>query len=148
MHDFSNFDKSIEILEKIIKIQPYNYRPYFILGNTYLEMALFTQNKNLVFQKAEQAFKESLRFYSNLEDSRLALGIAFIQQKKFDQALIEFKKCIMINHQKIECYFNQGKIYEQQKDFKKAREYYQEGLKIKPNNKEIKKALKELENKI
>ncbi|MBI4652724.1 O-antigen ligase family protein [Candidatus Kuenenbacteria bacterium] len=140
--EFSNFDKSIETLKKIIKIQPDNYRPYFILGNTYLEMASFAQNKNLVFQKAEQAFKKSLEFFPNSVDTRLSLGITYAEQEKFDQALTEFKKCGSINSKVVECYFNQGKIYEQKKDFQKAKEYYQKALEINSNIKAIKDALK------
>ncbi|MFH1838606.1 MAG: O-antigen ligase family protein [Candidatus Kuenenbacteria bacterium] len=144
--DYSNFDKSIETLEKIIKIQPYNYYPYFILGNTYLEMALFAKNKNLVFQKAEQAFKNSLKFFPNLVDTHLGLGITYAQQEKFKEALTEFKKCALINPKQDKCFFNQGKIYERQKDFKQAKEYYQKALKINPNTKAAKEALEKIKN--
>jgi len=141
IREFNNFDKSIEILERVIKLYPNNYRSYFILGETYLKMVSFAQNKNLVFQKAEQAFKNSLKFFPNSVDTHLNLGIVFIQQQKFEQALTEFKKCVLINPKKVECLFNQGKIYEQQKDFKQAKEFYQKVLKIDPNLKVVQEAL-------
>ncbi|MEK7558028.1 MAG: tetratricopeptide repeat protein, partial [Patescibacteria group bacterium] len=143
-HNYNNFDKSIETLEKIIKLQPHNYRPYFILGNTYLEMASFAKNKNLVFQKTEQSFNDSLKIFPNSVETHLNLGIIYAQQEKFEQALTEFKKCALINPKQTECFFNQGKIYEQQKNFKKAKEYYQKVLNVNPNIKAAKNALKKL----
>ncbi len=76
--------------------------------------------------------------------------LAFIKekQKKTDEAIALYKKSIKLNKNYVRTYYLLANLYKRKKDFKKAIEAINEGLKHNPDSKYLKKKLKRIEKKM
>lgn len=81
-------------------------------------------------EKTEQEFLESGKFY-------------FINSK-FDEAAKEFEKVLIKNINNSEAYCNLGLIYENKKDFVKAKQMYNKTLELDKENKVAKEHISKI----
>lgn len=81
-------------------------------------------------EKTEQDFLESGKFY-------------FINSK-FDEAAKEFEKVLIKNINNAEAYCNLGLIYENKKDFAKAKQMYNKTLELDKENKVAKEHISKI----
>ena len=131
------YDKSLEINQRAIQIDPKSAEAYCNLGLTYQKMgdlnrAIAMQKKSLEvdptlyvvycslggiyfekgeYEEAEEAFEKFLKIYPYFPEVHSLLAIVYAAQKKFDKAVIELEWEIRINPYHTLAHLNLGQIY-------------------------------------
>ncbi len=62
------------------------------------------------------------------------LGFALFEIKRYNEAVIELKKCIRLNPDDVDVYFNLGNIYEKLNEYINAAEAYEKYLSLIPDS--------------
>jgi O-antigen ligase len=106
------YEKAIDGLIESRKYIPLDYRLSYELGETYLKIIGYVQNKNFVYNKAKEAYLETLRLYPNSVDSNLKLGVVFAYLGENDQAVKFWEKCVELKSTQSQCYYNLYLIYQ------------------------------------
>ena len=82
------------------------------------------------YDKAIELINESIQLNNNWEISYFYRAVAYQASEKFDDAILDYTKCIKINPKMIDAYYNRAKILIENKD---------------NNNEELNKIAKDLE---
>ncbi|MCM8803977.1 MAG: tetratricopeptide repeat protein [Candidatus Omnitrophica bacterium] len=151
-----------------IKYNPFNYKPYFMIGNFYLkegkyDMAMiyfkkaeklfpyidtlqnnigisFLKMKN--YKEAEKHFLLSLRLNKHRAETYNNIGSLYIEMGKIEKAIYYLEECIKIEPNFYLAYFNLGIIYLEKNDREKAKKYFKKVLELNPNFQPVKNYLK------
>lgn len=75
-----------------------------------------------------------LKLYPNSEVIFDILGLADLNLRNYDDAIISFKRALEINPNFFQSYNNLGSLLDDLKDYEEAIFYYKKGLKLRPNN--------------
>ncbi|MDJ0633126.1 MAG: tetratricopeptide repeat protein, partial [Xenococcaceae cyanobacterium MO_188.B29] len=62
------------------------------------------------------------------------LGVSYIQQGKFEQAILTFKQALAIKPECAEAHNNLGQLYQEQKQFVAAQKHLQQAIKLAPHS--------------
>lgn len=140
-------------LEQAVKLNPTS--PTFSITLTQVYLASSRSTGNPVW--AEEAFKlaQSLVNQDPLNPyHRMLLSQTFIEQYNVTgnqtwlrQSETQAKKAIELDPKSATAHYNLGQLYEGEKQYQKARYYYQQALRLDRKNKQAKKALGRLRGK-
>lgn len=102
---------------------PLDYRITYQLGETYLVVANYAQNKENLYLQAEKAYVETLGLYPNNTEANLKLGVVSAYLNKNEEALKFWHRCIEIDKKFSQCYYNLAVLY-QKIGIKDQSDYY------------------------
>lgn len=83
------YEKAKEIFERIINIEPDNYRAHYNLGIAFFNL------ENL--KNAETSFKKALEIKPDYQYCFYNLGLVFEENSQFEEALESYEKALEIN---------------------------------------------------
>ena len=130
--------KAIKLLKRAVKLKPLNAKYLFELGTVYFK------DKN--FKLAYNSYKRALELTPDSAEIHNNLGLTLYEMGRFKEAGREYKKAIEINKDFAPAYNSLGVLYGSINEFDKAKHYWLEGLKLDPENLEIKSNLKKLDH--
>jgi len=134
------YKEAEELLIKAVDINPTNARIYNKLGIIYLEQENFTD--------AKEAFKTALKYDQNNDLIYNNLGLALFNQGRYTEAIEAYQKSIQLNSLIPHRYINLGLSYAALRKYKEALDAYKKALVLDKNNKDYKKLIKEIQEKI
>ena len=108
------------------------------IGLCYLDM------KPINIDKALAAFQEAYKMDNSEKVAHQNINICgakYLDVKAYDKAISTFQFCIDNNLVQDMAYFNIGVSYKLQQEYKKALPYYEEALKLKPDNEKYQRAV-------
>lgn len=88
-------------------------------------------------------FSSAIKLEPVMADAFLSRGIAFCSIKQYDKALADFNKALIINRNFYQAYFNRGLVYRISKQYDLAIADFTEALRIKPDNMEAARYLRD-----
>lgn len=168
------FELAIESCKKIIQLEPENKEAYLLEGDSYFEIkdydnafgnyqkALSLDFRNAwanvglgkVFWRKQDLYK-AIDYYNKAIELapdnigyRSGLGALYLGVRLYEEAIREFNRCLEIDSHHYWALKGLGYAYEALNDLENARIYYERLLKGFPEDGEIKKALKNIEEKI
>jgi len=135
--DIGAYDKSFEVTQKAIQLDPKNGEAYYNLGLDYQKMgnlkeAIAMEKKSLEldptldmayyslggiylengqYEEAEEAFQRFVKIYPYAPEVHSLLAIDYAAQKKFDKAVTELEWELRINPNHTLAHLNLGQIY-------------------------------------
>lgn len=80
--------------------------------------------------------RKSLAMNGSFFQSHYGLGLLYAKQKRFDESVIHYKKCVEINPKNYRAFFSLGNAYSQQKKYDLAIPEYEKALKLNDKNTE------------
>lgn len=119
-----------QILDSLVQMNPFNDTNYSFLGDIYL------LKKD--FKKAKQQYEKALSIKNNSLNALLGYALTLANMKDFTNALKNIDAARLLNDKSALLYINSGKIYSQMKKHDKAMEEWKKGLKLHPNNEDLK----------
>ncbi len=119
------FDKSIEFLNKLIDIDPYNTGAWYSLGITYTKMA--------DYPNAIDSFEYCLAIDEDFIAARFNKANALVELERFEDAIGEYLITIERDGPDSITYCNLAGCLERMERNDEAREYYRKAAKINPN---------------
>lgn len=159
-HVVTEFEKSAELVDKVLELAPENAEAHFLKGMLMRDALGDTTRALEWFQKAidlDPEYVEALDMcgvlYSamgnplavgyfnrlieldpNNKVSYYNRGMYFLGAQQWNGALEDFSKCVLLDPRDIESYFNLGYIHLQLQMPSEAREYFNQALQIQPIN--------------
>lgn len=130
------YDKSIQIFEKAIEIEPRSYPDYNNIGLAYRFL-----NEP---EKAIQYFKKSIEVKPDYGQAHHNLATIYVVNKNYSQALKEYQSALKYQSNFPGGNYNIGLIYELTNEKELARKYYQKELKLYPDHQLAKDGLTRL----
>ncbi|MFH0856916.1 MAG: tetratricopeptide repeat protein, partial [bacterium] len=124
------FQKALDLLIEAARIIPLDYRITYQLGETYLKIANYAENKDYVYMQAAAAYQRTLELYPNFPDAHLKIGVAYAHLSKEEDALKSWNKCFELKKTNAECYYNLSVLYEKRGEKEKAKENYEKYLEV------------------
>jgi len=120
-------DKGLAALKAQLAKYPNNYAFHIMLGD-WLDL----QAKDLAGAEAEYRRAEEL----DKGNSAAMVKVGMVQQQRgaADAALQTYMECIKVNPKDLTCYFQAGSLYDENKDWERAKAMYQKVLAIDPDN--------------
>ncbi len=125
-----------------LKLDEENVRAHYGLGKTYLEQGKKEEAEELFVKLSEidALFdKENKHIFNEM-------GIDLRKMELFDDAIKNYDKAISIDPEDHALYYNMGRAHKEKGDLKKAKEYIEKSIKIKPDFEQGKKYLAGLES--
>ena len=120
-------DEGISLIESALKKEATN----FFIHNLY-GVALMKIGK---YQEARQSFLNAIRLNSNAPDIYFNLGVLNRATNEYNEAISFYSKCLEINEQYANAFFNRGNVYlDDLSDYKNAISDYQQFIRLIPNN--------------
>lgn len=129
--------------QKVVKADPNMFQGYLRSGNLYLKLERYDEARQM-YQNALKIEPDNFTIYYHLGDCALKSGLDLESGIKYFELYLE-KEPQMLVELKALVHCNIGKIYFKLNDTVNAKNEYNIALKLDPNNKQAKKALKELE---
>ncbi|MCD4696964.1 MAG: tetratricopeptide repeat protein [Bacteroidales bacterium] len=163
----NQFQEAVESYQRVVKINPENYRAYNGLGNMYLvqgnyDKAMISYKKAIeinpnnywgyfklgkillsidMFEEAKENFKKAIQINPGNNLVYIHLGIAYIKIKQYEDAINNFLKIIEKEPDSEDVYNSLGVTYLLADKIDDAFETFNTGLKINPENNHIKFSL-------
>ena len=132
-------DASIEIMQKVITLDPEHANALNYLGYTYADLG-----RNL--DEAERLIKKALKYKPNDGYITDSLGSVYYKKGQFDKALEYIKKAVKLVPDDPIMLEHMGDVYRKLNDKPNALKYYQKSLKIKDKDKEaLEEKIRQLE---
>ena|SRR3989339_117341 len=111
------YEKSIEECQRVIELDPKEFRAYINLGNTYK-----MQKK---YNKAIIAYQKAIELNQNSEIAYNNLGNLYREQSKYNDAIIAYQKAIKSNPIFFNAYNNLAFLYSKNNENDKAVQIYE-----------------------
>jgi tetratricopeptide (TPR) repeat protein len=134
-----NYEKAIEQLTEAIRNNPDAWEPHMWLGRAYadtdeLEMAhdeFFTALELAKDEPSEEKVEDTITHYWLIYDKQ---GEQYNEAAKFEEAISEFEKALVIDPRKPDAYINLGYALHMSADYERAVEVFEEALGYAPDN--------------
>ena len=141
LHGEGNTPGAFHALFKSIEIDPDNSKAHLLLGNLFLLKR--EDNPSAYDAKAEHHFREVLRIQSSdqrrpeqsiASDARNGLGVLYVHQKRYQEAIVELNKAIedLFNRDVYMAWGNLGWVYLEMQDWKRAIDALVRAVKLHP----------------
>jgi tetratricopeptide (TPR) repeat protein len=125
--------KAIEAYGKAIAADRTNPRAHYGLGWAHERLG------NLA--DAEKAYRESLLGAPTDVSAVNSLGLVLLRQRKFQEAIVQFKKAVDLDRESPEAYLNLGAAHDEQSQWSEAIDWYTKCLKLKGQDKNVRALL-------
>lgn len=137
-YDLGEYQQAIEQYRKILNVWVSDPKGYYLLAQAYI--------KDKQYSNAVHIVKEGFKLDSNAVEDTLKIGDLLFKEKQYNEAKEVYLEAAAAKakHRKDLIYSKLGTVYLKMGDTKNAREQFQKGLEINPNNTELKAKLKEL----
>jgi tetratricopeptide (TPR) repeat protein len=134
-----NYEKAIEQLTLAIRNDPNAWEPHMWLGRAYadtdeLEMAhdeFFTALDLAQDEKSKEQVEDTIMYYWLVYDKQ---GEQFNEAAKFEDAIAEFEKAIVIDARKADAYINLGYALHMSMQTDRALEVFEQAYEYAPDN--------------
>ena len=134
-----NYEKAIEQLTLAIRNNPQAWEPHMWLGRAYadtdeLEMAhdeFFIALDLAQDEASKEKVEDTITYYWLVYDKQ---GEQFNEAAKFEDAIAEFEKALVIDPRKPDAYINLGYALHMSGDYDTAVEYFEQALELAPDN--------------
>jgi superkiller protein 3 len=123
-YEAKQYLRMIELLQKILEIDPNNSLSYYQLG------VVFQEQQKL--DEAIDAYKKAIALDPQYADAYNNLGVALKDQKKLDPAIDAYRKAIALNPQDATAYNNLGNVLSDQKKLDEAIDAYKKAIALNP----------------
>jgi len=124
--ELNEYDKAIEIYEKVNNIKPDNYQVWFNLGIAY--------KKTSNLQKARKAFEKAIQIQNDDYQAWYYLGnINYAIVKPKDWAIKAYQRAVEIKPDYLEAWYSLGITYDDINKRHEARKAFRKVLEIKPD---------------
>ena len=144
---FNRPDRAVYFYKKALEIEPDNTETHLKLARTYEQLNDFSSSLK-EYSYALNASSESEEIMNSLEriwqkkvdenprdaEAHANLGVVFQKQKRYMEALNEYRKAEMLNPTNLNTKINIGTLYQEQKKYNEAVSVYDSILKIQPYN--------------
>ncbi len=125
-NDYSNFDKAISNINKIIEIEPHAAYTQNTLAVIYKKL-----NDVLMSQKSAKNAGEKI---PNWTEPKCNMGKAFLAEGKYDLAIEEFNKIVSLQPKISKGYLNLAEVYALKGNFMEAEKNFLTAIKVDPQN--------------
>jgi tetratricopeptide (TPR) repeat protein len=119
--DFSELDRAIEFLTKVINEDPYNYAAWYFKG--------LTLQKSEQYEKATTAFEYCIAIDENNTMGHLGKGNSLMELKDYNAAIESFKLSLDNDESDAEVLCNIAECFEQLENYSSAKYYYLRAIK-------------------
>jgi tetratricopeptide (TPR) repeat protein len=134
-----NYEKAIEQLKFAIRNNPDAWEPHMWLGRAYadtdeLEMAhdeFFTALELALDEKSKEQVEDTITYYWLIYDKQ---GEQYNEAAKFEDAIAEFEKALLIDPRKADAYINLGYALHMSMQTDRALEVFEQALEYAPGN--------------
>lgn len=159
IHQNGKIKEAQKLYLKLTKTYKKNYKLFFLLGTTYLQIKQYNQAIDLLIQSInlnsnfpdafnnkgialakQKNYLESIKDYDsaiklkiNYYDAYLNKGIALKNLRKYKEAIKCFETCINLNPKNSLSYYNYGNLCREVNDDSKALELYDKAIKLSKN---------------
>jgi len=117
---------AVTYLKEALKDQPQSERALFFLG-----MLLQERHK---YEEALGYFRQVMEYYPNNKRAFYHAGyLSLVELAKPEDAKEFFSQAVVLDSTYVEAVYNLGRTYEELKEYKNARKYYKESLRLLPN---------------
>ncbi|MBV9073015.1 MAG: DUF3857 domain-containing protein [Acidobacteria bacterium] len=121
-----NFRAAIELLKKVVELEPKHKDAWNNLGRAYLSMAKYDD--------AVGAFKKQIELNSFDDFAYNGLGLSYQSQQKYDEAIEAYKKQLEVNPLDPFAHGSLGSLYLEKKDYQAAVPELERSVQITPQN--------------
>jgi len=139
--DKGHLDEGISKFKEAILLKPNYYDAHFNLGLAYFKKGLLDASMD--------AFELAIHYEPDHAEAHSCLGTVYANKGHFDKAIMEIEEALRLRPNYPNAYKNLGIIYlNYKKDTQKALYFFNEFLRLDPNNKEagvIRKTIEELQ---
>jgi predicted O-linked N-acetylglucosamine transferase (SPINDLY family) len=133
LHEAGRVKEALVIYSEIIHQNKKNPQLLFLIGVSYLELALY--------EKAIDFLKNSIKFEQNNPLSYYNLGLAFYGIESYEDAVIQYIQAINLKPDYIEAHINLAAAYALLKRYDQSLASYAEALRLSPNDKDLYNAI-------
>ncbi len=105
----------------------------------------YTENN---YNRSVEVYNIILKYNPEDEYAILNLGVSYEKLLLYDLAKQQYEKVILLNNKNVSAYYNMAVLYWYEKDWNNSIKYFNEVLKIQPDNELVKKYLLEAQKKI
>lgn len=131
-YQLRNYENATADLTKAIELDPKNLRAYTLRGFVYIDSGKYNEE----YEKALNSAQKTLTI--NPKYGYVLRGSVRLEQKDYQNALVEYEQALAINKNFWQAYSGIGAVYYEMGDKKVAIEQWQKALSIEPNNANVK----------
>ena len=117
---------AIEYLKNALKIDPYNLKYIYALGDI-----LYAQN---YLDEGVKLFEYIIEINPKNCDGYYNLAVFLQKKKQYEEALLNYKKVLELDEKNINAVYNIGNILIDLEDYKNATQYFQKVIEFDPNS--------------
>ncbi len=147
---FNRADRAVYFYKKALELEPNNTETHLKLARTYEQLndfssslkeyslALNSSSENEdILNSLEKIWQKKVDENPKDAESHANLGVVFQKQKRYAEALAEYRKAETLNPANINTKVNIGTLYQEQKKYDAAINVYDSILKIQPYNSQV-----------
>lgn len=127
--DMKRVNEQLEFYKEEVRKDPANLQNRIVLGYTY-----FLKGDN---EEAIKEFDFVLEQDKNYYDAHYNLGLVFLDEERYNEALIEFEKCVNIAPRDFKGHVQSGIAHRGLKEYDKATKALEQANKLAPTNADI-----------
>jgi len=98
------------------------------------QLMFLTLHRNLVWQSAISLWKDAVKKSPHKDRPHVNLGLAYLNDRRYDDSLLEFEKALSVNPNNIEAMNNMGIVYSYIGKYQKAEEAFTESIALERKN--------------
>ncbi len=127
--DMKRVNEQLDYYKEAVRKDPANLQNRIVLGYTY-----YLKGDN---DEAIKQFDYVLEQDKNYYDAHYNIGLVFLDEERYNDALIEFEKCVKIAPKDYKGFVQQGIAYRGLKEYDKATKALEAANKLAPTNSDI-----------
>ena len=147
---FNRPDKSIVFYQNALAVNPNNAEVHLKIARVYEDMKDFnsslkeysyaldkSEESTDVLMSLERIWQKRVDETPDDAEAHANLGVVYQKEKRYNEALSEYKKAEELNPKNTNTKINMAALYQEQKKYDLALNIYDEILKIQPSNKDL-----------
>ena len=121
-----NYEKVVELMTEIIKLNPEDGGAYYNRGNAYVNLEQY--------KKAIEDFNKTIELNPEDAEAYNNRGLAYYVLKEYGKAIENYNKAVELNPEYADAYNNRGLAYSDLKQYDKAIKDYNKAIELKPDD--------------
>ncbi|MDH4222491.1 MAG: tetratricopeptide repeat protein [candidate division Zixibacteria bacterium] len=119
-------EKSIQLLQKAIQIEP-----GFAESHNFLGLAYYNKDR---ISEAEAEYSRAIELRPGFQDSYINLGHLYAKKKDYKKAIKNYEKAVRLKAENFEVYYNLGVLYLKENKLSKAKPFIEKALTLQPDS--------------